>query len=456
MSEETTKDPGGLNRSEFLKRGGAAIGGVALGGAAATPAWASRGRVAGAHEAASTITIGYVSPLTGADAGFGEPDPYVISLAKAAFAKGLKIGGKTYSVTVINKDAQSNPATSASVAQGLINSSNVDLLLATSTPEVVVPVSSAAEAAGVPCVSTVVPWEAWWLSLGGKLTNMGVPDSPAFKWVYHFSFGVPDFAAAYLEMWKQVPTNKKVAVMWPNDADGNAIRGALGPVLSGAGYTIVDPGAYQDGTMDYTPQITQFKNEGCQIFNTFPIPPDFTTFWRQAAQQGLTKQIKIAQIAKTGLFASQVDAVGPLGYNLASGEYWGPTWPYKSSLTGISSAALGAGYTKAKNRYPNQQLGASLALFDVAAAALKASGNPKDKAAVANALKTLNVMTPVGSVNWGGKGAKNPAPNIVATPIIGIQWRKAAKGSKFNLASVVVDHADDPHVPVAGKLTPYS
>jgi branched-chain amino acid transport system substrate-binding protein len=455
MSEKTTKDSGGLNRADFLKRGGAAVGGVVLGGAAAAPAWASRGRVAGAHAAASTITIGYVSPLTGADSGFGEPDPYVIGLAKKAFGKGLKIGGTTYSVDIVAKDAQSVPATSAMVAQELINS-NVDLLLATSTPEVVVPVSSAAEAAGVPCVSTVVPWEAWWLSLGGTLTAMGVPNSAALKWVYHFSFGVPDFAASYLSLWKEVPNNKKVAAMWPNDADGNAIRGALGPVLSGAGYTIVDPGAYQDGTMDYTSQITMFKDEGCEIFNTFPIPPDFTTFWRQAAQQGLTKQIKIAQIAKTGLFASQVDAVGPLGYNLASGEYWGPTWPYKSSLTGITSAQLGAGYTKATNRYANQQLGASLALWDVAAAALKASGNPKDKAAVASAISKLSVHTPVGTVDWGATGAKNPCSNIVATPIIGNQWRKAPKGSKFNLELIVCDHADDPKVPVASKLIAYS
>jgi branched-chain amino acid transport system substrate-binding protein len=99
MSEKTTKDSGGLNRADFLKRGGAAVGGVVLGGAAAAPAWASRGRVAGAHAAASTITIGYVSPLTGADSGFGEPDPYVIGLAKKAFGKGLKIGGTTYTVT---------------------------------------------------------------------------------------------------------------------------------------------------------------------------------------------------------------------------------------------------------------------------------------------------------------------------------------------------------------------
>jgi branched-chain amino acid transport system substrate-binding protein len=456
MSDETTKDSGRLNRADFLKRSGAAVGGMVLGGVAAQPAWASRPRGPIAHEAASTIKIGYVSPLTGSDAGFGEPDPYVIGLARAAFAKGLKIGGKTYAVQIIEKDAQSVPATSAQVTQELISSSQVDLLLATSTPEVVVPVSTAAEAAGVPCISTVVPWEAWFLGLGGKLSATGAPTSGPFQWVYHFSFGVPDFAISYLNLWTQVPNNKKVAVMWPNDDDGNAIRAALGPVLTQAGYTIVDPGAYEDGTNDYTPQITEFKQQGCEIFNTFPIPPDFTTFWRQAAQQGFTKQVKIAQIAKTGLFASQVDAVGSLGYNLASGEYWGPTWPYSSSLTGISSAALAAGYTKKTGRYSNQQLGASLALFDTAAAALKASGNPKDKAAVASALKKLEVQTPLGTLHWGSGGAKNPAANVVATPIIGVQWRKAAKGSRFNLAQIVCDHADDPKVPVASKLVPYN
>src|ERR1017187_6907846 len=454
MSDETTKDSGGLNRSEFLKRSGVAVGGVVLGGVAAQPAWA-RPRGPEAFDAASTIKIGFVSPLTGPAAGFGEPDPYVVSLAKAAFAKGLKVGGKSYGVQIIEKDSQSVPATAAMVAQQLIASNQVDLLLATSTPEVVVPVSSAAEAAGVPCVSTVVPWEAWVLGLGGKLSAMGVPTSAPFKWVYHFSFGVPDFAACYLDLWSQIPNNKKVGVMWPNDDDGNAIRGALGPVLQGAGYTIVDPGAYQDGTNDYRPQITQFKAQNCQIFNTFPIPPDFTTFWRQAAQQGYTKMVKIAQIAKTGLFASQVDAVGPLGYNLASGEYWGSTWPYKSSLTGVSSAALGAGYTKKSGRYPNQQLGASLALFDVAAAALKASGNPKNKAAVANALKSLKVQTPVGTLHWGAN-AKATGANVVSTPILGNQWRKAPKGSRFNLELVICGHADDKNVPVQSKLVSYS
>src|SRR3954453_19257230 len=358
--------PEKVTRRELLKRGGVAAGGLAVSGSLAGPAWA-RGRAA---EASTTIKLGFVSPITGATSGFGEPDPYVLSLARKAFAKGLKIGGKTYTVQIVNRDSQSAPSHAAQVANDLIHSQSADLILATSTPETVNPVADAAEAAGIPYVTTVVPWEAWYFGRGAK-----DPTKNPFQFGFHFCFGVENFDKAYTHLWPQVKTNKKVGVMWPNDADGNAIRAALGPLLEKAGYTIVDPGAYQDGTNDYSAQISKFKSEGVEIFNTFPIPPDFATFWRQAAQQGLTKQIKIAQIAKTGLFTSQVEALGSLGYNLASGAYWGPTWPYRSSLTGVSNAALAAGYTKQSKKYWNQQMGPSLALFDVGVAALKASGN---------------------------------------------------------------------------------
>ena len=95
--------------------------------------------------------------------------------------------------------------------------------------------------------------------------------------------------------------------MWPNDADGNAIRAALGPLLEKAGYTIVDPGAYQDGTNDYSSQIAQFKSEGVPDLQHVPDPAGLRDVLAAGGPAGADKQIKIAQIAKTGLFPSQVD-----------------------------------------------------------------------------------------------------------------------------------------------------
>ena len=393
-------------------------------------------------DAKPTLKIGFVSPRTGATAGFGEPDGYVLDLAKKALAAGLTIGGKQYAVQILDRDSQSNPQRSAQVANDLINGDAVDLMLTTSTPETVNPVSDACEAAGVPCVSTVVPWEAWYFGRGAK------PDQKhAYKFTYHFCFGVEQFHNMYTHEWPQVATNKKVGVMWPNDSDGNAIRAALGPLLKQSGYTIVDPGAYTDGTNDFSAQIARFKAEGCEIFNTFPIPPDFATFWRQAAQQGYRP--KICQVAKTGLFPSQVEALGDIGRNIAGGAYWTPTFPYKSSLTGVDSKALGDGY-QATGKQWNQQLGPSLALFDVAAAALKAAADPKDKAGVAKAIGSLSVDTPIGKLEWG----KGPNANVVATPILGGQW-VASADSRYKVDFVLVENSSDTNVPVAAKLKQY-
>ena len=433
----------GISRRDLLKRAGVGAGGLVVSGTLAEPLWARPL----SHDASNTIKIGYVSPITGATAGFGEPDPYVISLARKAFAKGLTIGGKHYSVQIVNRDSQSAPSHAAQVAGDLIHKENIDLMLATSTPETVNPVADACEAAGVPYITTVVPWEAWYYGRGAKS-----PTKSPFRYGYHFCFGVENFYKAYTHLWPQVPTNKKVGVMWPNDADGNAIRAALGPLLEKAGYTIIDPGAYQDGTNDYSAQIAKFTSEGVQIFNTFPIPPDFATFWRQAAQQGLTKQVKIAQIAKTGLFPSQVTALGSLGDGLASACYWHPTWPYKSSATGVTSKQLAAGYTAHSGKEWNQQAGASLALFDVAKAALMKSGNPKDKNGVAAAMKKVKVETPLGVLDWTKKRAGVPF-NVVPTPIPGGQWRKVA--GKYKIDFVICEHSDDPKIPVGGKLKPY-
>jgi branched-chain amino acid transport system substrate-binding protein len=446
MSEEAKAGEGStLSRRELVKRAGIGVGALAVPGVVAQPIWA-RPRSEDSADAASTVTIGFISPLTGPAAGFGEPDPYVLGLARKAFAKGLTVKGKHYAVKIVNKDAQSAPAQAAKVAGQLINGTKIDLMLATSTPEVVNPVADAAEAAGVPYITTVVPWEAWYFGRGAKS-----PTQSPFRFGIHFCFGVKNFFDSYTHLWPQVSTNKKVGVMWPNDADGNAIRAGLGPLLQNAGYTIVDPGAYQDGTTDYSTQIAKFKQENCQIFNTFPIPPDFATFWRQAAQQGYTSMVKIAQIAKTGLFPSQVTALGSLGNNLASAVYWHPTWPYKSSLTGLTSKQIANGYIAHAHKQWNQQAGPSLALFDVAKAALQLSGNPKDKNAVAAAFKKIKVETPVGHLDWTKTRAGVPW-NVVPTPIPGGQWVKA---KKYKIDFTICEHSDDTRIPIGGHLKPY-
>ncbi|MEF3135513.1 ABC transporter substrate-binding protein [Rhizobium sp. 268] len=423
-----------LTRRSFIASAAAGSGALALSGRTA-------------FAVGDTLKVGFISPRTGPLGGFGETDGYVLDLARKALANGLQAGGKTWKVDILDQDTQSDPSRAGQLAKELINNQAIDLMLAVSTPETINPVADACEAAGVPCLSTVMPWEAWYFGRGAK------PGAPSpFKWTYHFGFGVEEFHKAYVSQWNLIETNKKVGVMYPNDADGNAIRAHLAPALAKAGFTIVDPGAYETGTTDFTAQIALFRQEGVEIFNSFPIPPDFAAFWRQAAQQGLTQQIKICQVAKTGLFPSDIEALGDLGMNIGSAAYWHKAFPYKSTLTGVSGTELADGYETASGKQWTQQLGASLALLDAGFDALKASSDVKSKEAVAKAIATLKTTTIAGKVDF----TSGPVANVSPGPIIGTQWVKAPEGSKFALDYVVTENATDPNVPVGAKLIAYN
>ena len=117
----------GITRREILKTTGLVVGGLAIPGVLESCLAPSQSATP-----SGTIKIGYVSPITGPASGFGEPDSYVIGLAKKAFEKGLSIGGTNYSVQIVSRDGQSSPSVGAQVANDLIQTQKVDLMLATS------------------------------------------------------------------------------------------------------------------------------------------------------------------------------------------------------------------------------------------------------------------------------------------------------------------------------------
>ena len=261
----------GLSRRELIIKAG--VGGIAL---------AAGGRGVYAADAEKVLKVGFISPRSGALAGFGQGDGYVLEMARKSLANGFSIGGTTYKVQLIDQDTQSNPSRAGQLANNLINNDKVDLMLATSTPEVVNPVADACEAAGVPSLSTVMPWEAFYFGRGGK------PGQPSpFKWSYLFSFGTAEFAKTYLSMWDSMKTNKKVGILYPNDADGNAVRANLGPLLKKGGYTIIDPGPYEDGTTDYAAQISLFKREQLRNIQHVSDPAGFCRFLAPGRAAGL-------------------------------------------------------------------------------------------------------------------------------------------------------------------------
>jgi branched-chain amino acid transport system substrate-binding protein len=379
-----------------------------------------------------TIKIGFVSPETGSVSVFTQSNSYMLGKVRSALAGGISIGGKKYSVQIISVDSQSSSARAATVASQLVQQDQVDFLIATATPETVIPVSAEAESSGVPCLLTICPWEQWYYNSSGAANT--------FKYSYMYFLGTQEETDVFASVWQTLPGKHVVGGLWPNDVDGAGFQKYVTAKVKSLGWEVVPSGGYTDGTTDYASIIAKFRSAGVDILHAVPIPPDFITFWRQAHQDGFTP--KIASISKALLFPSAADALGSLVVNVMSPEWWSPAFPYKSSLTGMTAAAYGDGYTPGWT----QPMGFNYAVFEIAVAALKASGNPKDASAVASALGTLKGQTIVGSYDF----TSGPVPHVSQVPELLAQWRPAPSGSGYDL--VVINDSLLPVVPVAGSL----
>ena len=384
------------------------------------------------------IKIGHVGPQTGALAPFAEADPFILDQIRTALAKGITNGGVTYGVQIISKDSQSKTNRASEVAADLILKEKVDLLVASSTPETTNPVADQAEANEVPCITSMAPWQPYFFG------RHGTPDK-GFTWTYHFFWGVEDVIAAFLALWKSVETNKVVGVLFPNDGDGNAWADAkLGfpPVLQEAGYKLIDTGRFQPFSDDFGSQISAFKNAGVEIVTGVVTPPDFATFWNQAAQQDFKP--KVVTVGKALLFPASVSALGSRADGLSSEIWWSPSHPYKSGLTGQSAKELCDAYEHSTNRSWTQPIGFQHALFEVAIDVLKRAKNLAEPASILEAILATDYNSIVGPIKWSGK----PVKNVSKTPLVAGQWRKAGKG----LELVICENSTAPHIPTQDQV----
>src|SRR5215472_10575882 len=433
----------GVTRRSMLR--GVGAGAVATGAGGVLAACGSGSKGSTAASSTSTITLGYVAPFTGSLSGFASADHFVIDTIRNSpgYATGFSVGGKTYKVNIIVTDSQSDPNRASQLARQLVLNNHVNLLMTSSTPETVNPVAVVAQTEGVPCVATNDPWESWYGGLGGN------PASPTTKFQFCtlFFFGLKQLADCFIPMWKQMPSSSKaVALQYPNDADGNAFRAVMPGIMKGAGYDPVDGGAYADGTTDYTAMISTFKNRDCQYINNCPLPPDFNIFWKQAHQQGWRP--KLATVAKVLLFPADTDTLGPLVNNIATDSWWGPYMPFKSALDGTSATALANAFQAQTGNQWVQSIGGTYALFEIAHQALTSVSDPHNKQEVANAIHNVNYTGMAGPLNF----TKGPAPGVVATPVVGVQWKKGT--GKYPFEMRVVDNSLNKAVKIEADLQP--
>ncbi|HXW00178.1 MAG TPA: ABC transporter substrate-binding protein, partial [Anaerolineae bacterium] len=366
-----------LSRRDFLKLSAGTVAALSLGACSSGGTGSSGGRV---------IKIGYVSPTTGPLAAFGEADAFILSGVRKIFESGLTVAGTNHPVEILTKDSQSDPNRAAEVAADLILKDNIDLMVVGFTPETTNPVSDQCEVNSIPCISSLAPWQPWYFR------NPEVAEA-GYKWTYHYFWGLEDIIAVFVNLWDSLETNKIVGAMWPNDGDGLAWSSpevGFPPALEQAGYTVVDPGRYENLKDDFSAEIARFKEENVEIVTGVMIPPDLGTFLTQASQQGFTP--KAFTVGKAALFPSVVESISNnLGEGLTTEIWWTPSHPFKSSLTSASAKELADAYTAETKKQWTQPIGFAHSLFEVAANVLGRTTNLDDKATIVEAIKATKM-----------------------------------------------------------------
>ena len=477
MSNQEREPQNAVSRRQFLKIAGVAGAAIGVGGGlggllaacgdeeettttagaetttTAAPTETTAGEttttVSTGAEMGREIKIGFVTPLTGGLASFGVPDKYCVERTEEKIGDGIMgADGLKHPVKIITMDSQSDSNRAAQVTGDLINNDKVDLVVTASTPDTVAPVSDQCEANGMPCISNDCPWQPYVGSRsGGDL-------SATFKWTYHTFWGLEDVQANFLDMWSQVPNNKIVGAMFPNDADGNAWLPGWEPVWPEVGYTAIVPSQYQILTEDFTAQISQFKSEGCEIGMGVFIPPDFTNFWKQAHQQGWVP--KIGTYAKALLFPESIEALGDIGDGLTTEVWWTPAHPFTSAFLGGETCQQFADeFSKRTGGQWTQPL-LHFIIFEMAVDTLQRAANLDDKEAIVAAIKSTKLETLGGLIDFTAP-VIGPTPpfqvgpchiheNVYKTPLVGGQWRK---GTTYPFELTICSNAGAPDSGIA-------
>jgi branched-chain amino acid transport system substrate-binding protein len=234
--------------------------------------------LAGAQE---ELKIGAIGSLSGGGTAWGLATQRGVQLAidDVTASGGLKIGGKTYSPKLIMYDDQYSATGGRTAAERLVSVDGVKYIIG--------PVGSPSVLAAVPVTTAA---KVILLSDGyapGILKNdAGSP----------FNFRMVDsnveFAPAMIAwLKKNKPEVKKVAMIAPNDAVGQAVIPTLAKTYQDNGIEVWTE-MYERGTKEFTPLLTRMIAANVDLFDlNSNAPGEAGLLLKQARQAGFDKPI---------------------------------------------------------------------------------------------------------------------------------------------------------------------
>jgi branched-chain amino acid transport system substrate-binding protein len=350
------------------------------------------------------VSIGATLPLTGAEARVGGfvKEGYELAVEEANKRGGLSVGGKKLPVQLTILDDTTSQSTAVSLADRLVNSDKVDVLLGTYSSHLVEAQSTIGEQNRIPYVNG-----------GGGATKI-------YKRGFKYLFGVispVELLGTTLMAWIDVqqragklPKPAKIALLWENTAHGKDFKKGVSDFVAGSGgaYSIdVDESFPLDGK-DFGALLGKVKAAGVDLFLADAHLPDYITMHRQYVAAGMCH--KVVSYGARGSEKGAIEALGQENVNfVVSGVWWSAELAKKSSQARAFVEAFKARYA---GRAPEwfQALGyeSARAVF----AAIEQAGT-LDREAVRAKLASLKMdsLLPSGTLDFPaafGQQTQNP------------------------------------------------
>ncbi|WP_447034745.1 ABC transporter substrate-binding protein [Streptomyces sp. DSM 118878] len=392
-------------------------------------------------EAAATVCVGVVAPLTGRLAALGEPLSFALRALRPRL-DGMSYGGRRLRVAV--RDSRSEPEAARQAVRELAERDRASLVLTMAGTQVLPAVTSACEELGVPCVSTTFPWQAFGAARRGD-------PLARFGWTYHFAWGLDDIAHAFADLWERLEGEVTVGCLWNDGLQGRLSRDerfGFAPAATRRGHRLIDPGGYPEPADDFTTHLQRMRAAGVDVVTSAATAADLALFLRQARESGMRPRLVTCSRWLTyphAAVARSVEVRDELAdMRVGTLVYWSPGHPYRSSLDGSSCKDLADAYQQATGDPWLQPLGLAHALVEVAHHTLAGTADPTDRQAIADTLDGTRLDTIVGPLDW----TAGPTPNIALLPLAGGQWQPSDDGPRLQ----VVTNFRTPDVPVTADL----
>lgn len=353
----------------------------------------------GSGEGGEVIKIGATLPLTGPLQAFGTSleTGYEKAIAEINDAGGLDVDGTLHTVELIVLDNASAGDTAGSQARELVLEDEVVALLGPATPPLSIPVSAAAEQAGVPALITITPIQAW---------KGGNPDG--WKWAWDVFFDETQMTDTQFQAADLVETNKKVALFTDQEEDGIVMGGLWADKADQFGYEIVYQAQFPVGNTNFSSQVAEAKAADADVVIAQVIPPDGIALLKEfKAQDYVPELVFLEKAGNTGGYPELTEGLadGTLAANWFA-EGWGLDREdefiaeFAGELGGINSdlGTIVYGYSIAK------------VLLD----AISAAGS-LDPEAINDAIAATDATYPAGHIAFGDD-------HTSATTAVQTQW----------------------------------